>query len=367
MGGGDTQGRIPEEYTPQPRLKIDKRHTLPPPPQARGRSQRGVRSLSPPAWPRAPATRSLQLGQRLHPALAPPCPLSTRSLCERRARAAAPIGRRPRPSARGGAVEKATVEQGGRVRGGRRRRLGRPRPASGGGSGDLRARTTLGPAPFPVLRPVPGRPPAPRSPVSPRARRRGPCAGWRAAQRLPKPCSRSWPRWPPGPLTFAGSHAGRRAGPGPGRRDAAGRGGRAQGPRPGKVSAPAAARRRLAAALFPCFDHHLISTGNDMENGRKRRLGQTRTPQFRGPEPGLVEPRVPRAGPARELARPRRAPHGKGDAAEEERAAPTLRPGYFRGVVLESCAVCASPSEGAPWLCPASTPSVYRPIIVRGR
>lgn len=302
---------------------------------------------APQPGPGAPATRSLQLGQRLHPALAPPCPLSTRSLSERRAREAAPIGRRPRPSARGGAEEKATVEQGGRVRGGRRRRLGRPRPASGGGD-DLRAWATLGPTPLSVLRPVPSRPPAPYSPVSPCTRRRGPRAGWRAAQRLPKPCSRSWPRWPPGPLTFAGSHAGRRAGPGPGRRDAAGRGGRARGPRPGKVSAPAAARRRLAAALLPCFDHHLISTGNDMENGRKRRLGQTRTPQFRGPEPGLAEPRVPRAGPARELARPRRAPHGEGDAAEEERAAPTLRPGYFRGVVLESCGICASPSEGAP-------------------
>lgn len=99
-----------------------------------------------------------------------------------------------------------------------------------------------------------------------------------------------------------------------------------------------------------------------MENGRKRRLGQTRTPQFRGPEPGLAEPRVPRAGPARELARPRRAPHGEGDAAEEERAAPTLRPGYFWGVVLESCGVCASPSEGAHWLCPASMLSVWNPI-----
>lgn len=99
-----------------------------------------------------------------------------------------------------------------------------------------------------------------------------------------------------------------------------------------------------------------------MENGRKRRLGQTRTPQFRGPEPGLAEPRVPRAGPARELARPRRAPHGAGDAAEEERAAPTLRPGYFRGVVLESCGVCASPSEGAHWLCPALMLSVWNPI-----
>lgn len=99
-----------------------------------------------------------------------------------------------------------------------------------------------------------------------------------------------------------------------------------------------------------------------MENGRKRRLGQTRTPQFRGPEPSLAEPRVPRAGPARELARPRRAPHGEGDAAEEERAAPTLCLGYFLGVVLESCGVCASPSEGASWLCPASTLSVYNPI-----
>lgn len=44
-----------------------------------------MRSLSPQPSPGAPATRSLQLGQRPHPALAPPCPLSTRSLSERRA------------------------------------------------------------------------------------------------------------------------------------------------------------------------------------------------------------------------------------------------------------------------------------------
>lgn len=76
----------------------------------------------------------------------------------------------------------------------------------------------------------------------------------------------------------------RRRGPGwrPPRRERP-RCGRA-GPWRGKVSAPASVRRRrrLAAALLPFFDHHLISTGNDMENGRKRRLGQTRTPQFRG-------------------------------------------------------------------------------------
>lgn len=129
-----------------------------------------MRSLSPQPSPGAPATRSLQLGQRPHPALAPPCPLSTRSLSERRAGEAAPIGRRPRPSARGGAEEKATVEQGGRVRGGRRRRLGRPRPAAGGDGGDLRAGATSGLAPLPVLRPVPRCPHAPRRPVSPRAR-----------------------------------------------------------------------------------------------------------------------------------------------------------------------------------------------------
>lgn len=251
-----------------------------------------MRSPSPPVQPwntghRIPATRPAA-ASRLRPALPPVYTFSFRTP----AGEAAPIGRRPRPSACGGAEEKATEEQGGRVRGGRRLRLGRPRPATGG-SGNLRARATLGPAPLPVLPPVPRHPHAPRSPVSSRAHRRDPRAGWRAAQRLPKPCSRSWPRWPPGPLTFAGSHTGRRAGPGPGRRGAAGRGGRARGPRPGKVSAPAAARRRLAAALLPCFDHHLISTGNDMENGRKQRLGQTRTPQFRGPEPGLAEPRVP--------------------------------------------------------------------------
>ena len=58
------------------------------------------------------------------------------------------------------------MEQGGRVRGGRRRRLGRPRPASGGGD-DLRARATLRPAPLPVLRSVPRRLPAPPLPSVP--------------------------------------------------------------------------------------------------------------------------------------------------------------------------------------------------------
>lgn len=84
MGGGDdTQGRIPEEYTPQPRLKIDKRHTLPPPPPARGRSQRGVRSLSPPAWPRSTGDRVLATrpaaASRPRPALPPVYAFSLRT------------------------------------------------------------------------------------------------------------------------------------------------------------------------------------------------------------------------------------------------------------------------------------------------
>lgn len=122
-----------------------------------------------------------------------------------------------------------------------------------------------------------------------------------------------------------GSRGARAARAGPGGRLGGGGAAPAGGPRggsgraagalgPGKVSAPASARRRrrrLAAALLPCFDHHLISTGNDMENGRKRRLGQTRTPQFRGPEPGLSS-RASQPGPGRKLPgsprRPRPAP-----------------------------------------------------------
>lgn len=69
------------------------------------------------------------------------------------------------------------MEQGGRVRGGRRRRLGRPRPAAGGG-GYLRARATLGPAPpassAPARAPSPASAPLPSVPVraSPRSPRR---------------------------------------------------------------------------------------------------------------------------------------------------------------------------------------------------
>lgn len=84
MGGGDdTRGRIPEESTPQPSLKIDERHALPPPPQARGRSQRDMQSPSPSAWPRStgdqvPATRPAA-ASRPRPALPPVYAFSLRT------------------------------------------------------------------------------------------------------------------------------------------------------------------------------------------------------------------------------------------------------------------------------------------------
>ena len=58
-----------------------------------------------------------------------------------------------------------------------------------------------------------------------------------------------------------------------------------------------------------------------MENGRKRRLGQTRTPQFRGPEPGLSS-RASQPGPGRKLPgsprRPRPAPYLEGSGGGGE-------------------------------------------------
>lgn len=149
----------------------------------------------------------------------------------------------------------------------------------------------------------PARAPGPRSPAppAPRHRRvpapRGSRTRWQTAERFPKPFSMATVATGlthlPGNAAAAagpgrrGRPGGRLGGGGAARRAAPAAGAaalRARGPRRGKVSAPASARRRrrLAAALLPCFDHHLISTGNDMENGRKRRLGQTRTPQFRG-------------------------------------------------------------------------------------
>lgn len=167
MGGGDdTQGRIPEESVLQPRLKIDKRHALPLPPQARGRSQRGMRSLSPPARPRStgdrvPATRPAA-ASRPRPALPPVYALSLRtpgpnsrshwpaaaSVSARRSRGKGYSGTR-RASARRKEAEAGPPEA----------RVGRwRRPA---GPGHLETRPASG---APVRAPSPACAPAPQCP-----------------------------------------------------------------------------------------------------------------------------------------------------------------------------------------------------------
>lgn len=272
-------------------------------------------SPSPPQQPPARGRgRARELGRLPRRALwrpRPAPPVSPRSHSERPTRAATPIGRRPRPSAGAPLAERKgyiVTRRGASELGGRRRRAA---PGSrGGGGGSYLPRVHLprgpsGPPPTPRprrpdLRPAPApSPPAARDPAAaPGPRTGGPRARWQTAERSPKPFSMatlatgadSPSRECCGSRGARAARAARRAarrrrrGPGwrPPRRERP-RCGRA-GPRRGKVSAPASARRRrrLAAALLPCFDHHLISTGNDMENGRKRRLGQTRTPQFRG-------------------------------------------------------------------------------------
>lgn len=291
--------------------------------------------------------------------------MSPRSHSERSARAAAPIGRRPRPSAGGTSAQRKgyiVTRRASEERAGRKEAEGRPpnpAAAAAAAAATCRGLTHLGagtsrppqPAPAPPRAPGSART-GPRQPAPPAAARnpctRGPRARWQTAERFPKPFSMatlatgadSPSRECCGSRGARAARAARRAarrrrrGPGwrPPRRERP-RCGRA-GPRRGKVSAPASARRRrrrLAAALLPCFDHHLISTGNDMENGRKRRLGQTRTPQFRGrsrdspaasqPGPGENSPGPPRPPP--------RALPGGGNLAprtQKERASFIIQP-----------------------------------------
>lgn len=271
--------------------------------------------------------------------------MSPRSHSERSARSAVPIGRRPRPSAGRTAAQRKgyiVTRRASEELVGRKEAEGRPsNPAAEAAAATCRGLTHLGAGASRSPRPAAASPGSYSSvravlrPPAPPAAARSPCTGgprarWQTAERFPKPFSMATlatgadsPSWECcGSRGARAAQAARRAagrrrrGPGwrPPLRERP-RCGRA-GPRRGKVSAPALARRRrrrLAAALLPCFDHHLISTGNDMENGRKRRLGQTRTPQFRGrsrDSPAASQPGPGENSPGPLGPRPARCPEG---------------------------------------------------------
>lgn len=243
----------------------------------------------------------------------------------------------------GGAAAESRSSGGGS---GGRNYLPRVNPPQGRGE-PTPPRSPTRPAPAPPRPPLRQRRPRPPGPP---AAARSPCTGgprarWQIAERFPKPFSMATLatgadspsreccgiRGARAARTARRAARRRRRGPGwrPPRRQRP-RCGRA-GPWRGKVSAPASVRRRrLAAALLPFFDHHLISTGNDMENGRKRRLGQTRTPQFRGRSGDSAAASQPGPGEnSRAPAAPARARPGGGNLAprtQKERASFIIQP-----------------------------------------